>query len=151
GLAGTDLYVVNKGDQTPGGASGSVRPNYTGFHVNGNGKLHPINKSTVEVNPGSSPSQALITPDGKFLFGSDLFALPLNPAPPLPPSIPPFASLLEGFRIQPNGRLAQTPDTPRPTFSDTPLPPFVLGLQAHPTQQIIYAGFVAGNHLGVYT
>src|SRR5262249_18352563 len=34
GLAGNDLYVVNKGDQQPGQASGGSRPNYTGFHVN---------------------------------------------------------------------------------------------------------------------
>jgi 6-phosphogluconolactonase (cycloisomerase 2 family) len=151
GLAGNDLYVVNQGDQVPGQTSGGVRPNYTGFHVNGNGKLHPIANSTVEVNPGSSPSQALITPDGQFLFGSDLFSVRLDPPPPLPPFIPPFASALEGFRIQPNGRLAQVPGTPHTTFADTPLPPFVLGLHAHPTQRIIYAGFVAGNELGVYT
>ena len=92
------LYVVNKGDLEPGQTMGS-RPNYTGFRVNKNGHLSAIPHSTVEVAPGSHPTQALISPDGSLLFGVDLFTFPFPPPPGFPPFVPPFASALESFRI----------------------------------------------------
>src|SRR5262245_55196345 len=97
GQAGDDLYVVNQGDQQPGQTVGGTRPNYTGFHIKNNGRLEPIPNSTVEIDPGSNPSQALITPDNKFLFDANVFAVKLDPAPPLPSFIPPYASVLRGY------------------------------------------------------
>src|SRR5581483_4177909 len=32
-----------------------------------------------------------------------------------------------------------------------PIPPFILGLQVHPTRKIVYAGFVVASLLGTYT
>jgi DNA-binding beta-propeller fold protein YncE len=148
GLSGNKLYVVNKGDREPG-ESGGARPNYTGFRVNNNGKLIPIPKSTIQLPPGSHPTQALIAPSGNFLFGIDLFLVPFTPPPGFPPFIPPFASGLESFRIRPNGRLDRAPGTPQPA-PPAAGPPFLLGLQVHPKQPLLYVGFVVGNAVGTY-
>lgn len=136
--------VVNKGNLEPGQTVGAL-PNYTGFRVSGNGRLSPIPHSTVEVIPGSHPTQALISPDGKLLFGVDLFAFPFPPPPGFPPFVPPFASALESFRIRSNGRLVQGTGTPQGSPIPPPFPPFMLGLQVHPTQPLLYVGFVVGN------
>jgi 6-phosphogluconolactonase (cycloisomerase 2 family) len=153
GLSGNQLYVVNKGNVDPGQTPGpdAARPNYTGFRVAGNGHLSPIPHSTIEVAAGADPTQALISPDGNLLFGSDLFALPFPPPPGFPPFLPPFASALESFRIKPNGRLVQGPNTPQPAQIPPPFPPYILGLQVHPTERLLYVGFVAGNALGTYS
>jgi hypothetical protein len=149
GLSGNRLYVVNKGDQEPGGGGGNARPNYTGFRVAGNGRLRPIPRSTVEVPGGSNPTQALVSPGGHLLFGIDLFRSPFPPPPGFPPFLPPFASALESFRILPNGRLAQAPGTPQPAPPQVG-PPYMLGLQVHPKRPLLYVGFVVGNAIGTY-
>lgn len=153
GNAGDDsigkLYVVNKGDLEPGQTIG-VRPNYTGFRVNKNGHLSAIPQSTIEVAPGSHPTQALISPDGSLLFGVDVFTFPFPPPPGFPPFVPPFASALESFRIQTNGRLVQGTGTPQGSPIPPPFPPFMLGLQVHPTEPLLYVGFVVGNVMGTF-
>jgi 6-phosphogluconolactonase (cycloisomerase 2 family) len=150
GLAGDTLYVVNKGNLEPGQTAGAL-PNYTAFRVNGDGQLIHIPKSTIELPPGSHPTQALISPSGKLLFGIELFAVAFTPPPGFPPFVPPYASLLESFRIRPNGRLTQGANTPQGAPLPPPFPPFILGLQVHPKQPILYTGFVVGNSLGTYT
>jgi 6-phosphogluconolactonase (cycloisomerase 2 family) len=149
GLAGQQLYVVNKGDREPGQTGGSS-PNYTGFCVGGEGRLTPIPGSTITVRAGSHPTQALISPNGRLLFGIDLFNYPFTPPPGFPPFVPPFASALESFRILSNGRLAQGANTPQPSPLPPPAPPFVLGLQVHPTKPLLYAGFVIGGAMGTF-
>jgi 6-phosphogluconolactonase (cycloisomerase 2 family) len=146
GLTGRTLVVVNRGDQVPGQTAGRP-PNYTSFHVSGNGKLEKV--STVNAPPGSSPSQALITPDGEHVFGTNLFARPFPPPPGFPPFLPPFGSELVSLRITRDGRLTPAPGTPQ--GFPLPAPPFILGVGAHPTRNIVYTGFVAANQLGVYT
>ncbi len=150
GLAGNRLYVVNQGDQAPGQTTGSL-PNITAFKVGSNGALSKISGSRVQFPPGSSPAQALVSKDGKFLFGDNLFARPF-PAPGLPPFIPPFSSELESFRIGTDGKLTRAPGSPYGApFQPPATLPFLLGLQVHPTRNILYTGFVASNQLGVYT
>ena len=144
------LYVVNKGDQVPGQTTGGTNPNYTGFRVNKNGHLSAIPNSTVEVPGGSDPTQALISPDGKLLFGVELFRFPFTPPPGFPPFVPPFASALESFRIDRNGRLIQGTGTPQGSPIPPPFPPFMLGLQVHPTEPLLYVGFVVGNVVGTF-
>jgi DNA-binding beta-propeller fold protein YncE len=126
-------------------------PNHTTFRVNPNGKLIPIPFSTVVagvggMGPGSAtPSQALISPDGKLVFDANTFGTTIN-----------------SFVVQPNGRLNPaaahgTPASelgPAPPFGDLlPNPtgrPFVLGLAAHPYVPVFYAGFVFEGKAGVY-
>ena len=126
GLAGDKLYVVHKSVDSPG----DVLPNYTGFQVSTDGQLTPILVSTVEVPAASSPTQALISPDNSLLFGADFGS---------------GGKVLQSFGILSDGSLRQNAPLPLP---DSSAP---LGLQVHPTQQLLYVGFVSDNQLGVYS
>ena len=80
GLSDDDaLRVVNQ-DQDPD-HPGQFLPNYTSFRVSPQGQLTPVPNSTFSVDPGSSPSQALISPDGSLMFGADFLG---RPAPDVP-------------------------------------------------------------------
>lgn len=149
GLSGNRLYVVNKGNLEPGETGGAL-PNYTGFHVRPNGRLTPISGSTFEVLPGSHPTQALVAPGGRLLFGADLFAFAFPPPPGFPPFVPAYASALRSFEISSTGRLIQSPGSPQTHPLPPPNPPFMLGLQTHPTRPLLYVGFVIGGQLATF-
>ena len=95
------------------------------------------------IGPGNpTPSQALISPNGRLVFDADT-----------------FGTAIHSFRVATNGRLelAASHGTPASEFVPFPLlanpagRPFVLGLVAHPLQSIFYAGFVFEGRAGVYT
>lgn len=127
------LGVVNK-DQDPGNP-GQFLPNYTSFRVTSQGRLIPIPHSVITVDAGSSPSQALISPSGRLLFGADF-----------------MGGLVRSFHIAPSGRLvpADAVSPPAELFQPSGAPPFPLGLAAHPTHPLLYVGLVTINRLGVY-
>ncbi|HEV3163970.1 MAG TPA: beta-propeller fold lactonase family protein [Isosphaeraceae bacterium] len=133
GLAGNILCVVNK-DQDPG-HPGQFLPNYTSFRVTSQGKLIPVPFSTVFVDAGASPSQALTSPNGNLLFGADF-----------------MGGLLRSFVIADGGRLLARAALPLPAaeFADSGAPPFPLGLAVHPERPLLYVGFVTISRLGVY-
>ncbi len=133
GLDGNILCVVNK-DQDPD-HPGLFLPNYTTMYVTSQGRLIPIPRSTVSVDAGSSPSQALTAPGSRLLFGADF-----------------MGGLLRSFKIDGNGRLNVREAQPLPAaeFADTGAPPFPLGLALHPDRPLLYVGFVTINRLGVY-
>ena len=98
GLADDVLCVVNQDDDP--GHPGQYLPSYTSFKVSPKGKLTPISHSTLYVDAGSTPSQALISPSEKLLFGADflggiLRSIAINDkgqfrfrdAQPLPPAV----------------------------------------------------------------
>ena len=152
GLANNNtLVVVNKGDQDPGGEGGDERPNYTTFRVASDGKLTHVAGSTVEVDPGSSPSQALISRDGRFVFGDNFLTHPIDELfPGSSALIPPFGSELESFRVTSDRKLvrnAPAQRSPLPGLADQ----YILNMQIHPTRNIVYAAFVVSNKIGVYT
>jgi 6-phosphogluconolactonase (cycloisomerase 2 family) len=135
GLARHDsvLVVVNQ-DQDPG-HPGEVLPNYTSFHVSPRGQLTPVRNSTFFVDAGSSPSQALISPDGKITFGAEF-----------------LGGLLRTFRVAGNGRLTLGDVQPLPSdvFAGTGAPPLPLGLAVHPRHRLLYVDFVTISQVGVY-
>jgi 6-phosphogluconolactonase (cycloisomerase 2 family) len=135
GLAREDtvLVVVNQ-DQDPG-HPGQVLPNYTSFHVSPHGQLTPVRNSTFFVDAGSSPSQALISPDGKLTFGAEF-----------------LGGLLRTFRVAENGRLTLGDVQPLPSqvFAGTGAAPLPLGLAVHPRRRLIYVDFVTISQVGVY-
>ncbi len=135
GLAGDTLAVVNKNQDINQPAVASL-PNYTTFHVNGQGQLEDLADTTYYIDQGASPSQALISPNNKFVFGADF-----------------MGGLLRSFTIADNGSLSEHPPLPLPDaeFADTLTPRFPLGLDAHPKLPILYVGFVTINRMGVYT
>jgi uncharacterized protein (TIGR03000 family) len=58
------VYVAN---QAPKFASPTTKPNVTGFRLGRDGKLTPIEKSTVEFPADRGPAQVEFAPDGKTL------------------------------------------------------------------------------------
>ena len=133
GLTGDILCVVNK-DEDPD-HPGLFLPNYTSFRVTGQGQLIPISNSTVDDDLGSDPSQALLSPDGSLLFGADF-----------------LGGLLRTFQINSKGRLIpkDVQALPPAEFADTGAAPLPLGLAVHPTQPLLYVGFVTINRIGIY-
>jgi hypothetical protein len=134
GLSRDDVLCVVNQDQDPG-HPGRFLPDYTSFRVTGQGQLIPIPNSTFFVDAGSSPSQALVSPDGGVLFGAEF-----------------LGGLLRTFRIAGNGRLVGGLAQPLPPseFADTGAPPNPLGLAVHPSAPLLYVDFVTINRIGVY-
>jgi DNA-binding beta-propeller fold protein YncE len=141
-LQGGNLYVANK-NQDPDRPNNEL-PNYVGFRVVGE-RLELIPNSTITDGFTSSPASVLSSPvDERQLFavtfGIDVFGR--NPAPD---------SHLHSFRIGADGRLTEAPNSPQFLFGTGINPPIFLGLLAHPSQRILYVGFVAAGFVGVYT
>ena len=132
GLTGNRLYCVNK-NQDPGQAQTADGANYTVFTVNSDGSLSFIPGSTVTASKDASSSQALISRDGKFVYDAQE-----------------GTNLLRGFKIGTNGLLTDVPGSPLslPVVGGTQAAP--LGLATHPTQNLLYVGFVNVGRLGVY-
>lgn len=148
GLAGNLLAVVHMNDDELQDPRRSL-PNYTTFRVTPRGGLLPIPRSAVPVPNGSEPSQALLTRDGRLLFGAD-FAF----------SVPPGSGLtrldrgvLRSFLVQPSGRLrpVEAQALPESVFGTSPARRLPLGLFVHPKAPVLYVGFVSFNTLGVYS
>jgi 6-phosphogluconolactonase (cycloisomerase 2 family) len=138
-IRGDRLIVVNRGDEIQG-EPGSVAPNYTSFRIADDGALRKIPGSTLTLPIGLSPSQALFSPDGRFLFGDNFTPPPLLGVP--------LANTIDPFRLTPDGRLVPAPGGP---VGAPVSPPLLLGLAAHPDRRIVYAGLVGAGQVGVFT
>jgi 6-phosphogluconolactonase (cycloisomerase 2 family) len=79
-------YVANAGDG---------RSNYTGFTLNGGGRLRPLADSTVPLPDGSAPGDVLFNSTG-----TNLLAARVN------------TSLIDSFAVGSDGRLAAAPGSP---------------------------------------
>ena len=133
GLAKDTLVVANKA-LDPAQPNGKT-PNYASFKVSPDGQLAPIATSIVSVAPGTAPSQSLIPPNARFAFGSDF-----------------LGGTLQSFIVQPDGSLTQ--NLPQPVadapFVGSSAPHLALGLAAHPSRPVVYAGLVTINKVAVY-
>ena len=140
GIAGNKLYVSNRGDSTTANPAGTVVPNITGFRIGGNGALRAIRGTTVTFPTGTSPSQNLITPNGKLLF-SDVFGVPGGTAA--------GDNTLAPYQIEGNGalRLAPGGNVGTPDGSSS----LLLGAAFNPDRPIIYVGVAALNEVAVFT
>jgi 6-phosphogluconolactonase (cycloisomerase 2 family) len=137
GISGDRLYVSNRGDSAVG-HPGTVAPNITGFTIDDDGRLTPIPNSTVTFPVGTSPSQNLISRDGKLLF-ADIFAVPGSTAPE--------GNTIAPFQIQANGSLKLAPGGDVSAAGN----PLLLGADTHPNLPILYAGLTSTNQIGVFT
>ena len=138
GIAADKLYVSNRGDSAVG-HPGTVAPNITGFRIHHDGSLTAIPDSTVTFPVDTSPSQNLISPDGRFLF-ADIFAVPGSTAKQ--------GNTLAPFRIERDGGLELAPGG---NVGAPVNPPLLLGAAFNPNHRIIYAGLTAVNEVGVFT
>jgi 6-phosphogluconolactonase (cycloisomerase 2 family) len=138
GLSGDHLYVVNRGDALQGGDA-TVAANYTVFDVARDGALSPVPGSTITLPLSLSPAQALVSRDGRFVFG-DNFAIP--------GTTPPLAQTVDPFRIQADGTLRRAPGGPVAAAVN---PNVLLGTAVHPTLPIIYGGLTGANGIAVFS
>ena len=155
-VGGTRLYVVNRGDGTlpttvnPAGAVGTPgATNYTAFDIAPNGSLTQLSASTIVLADGTSPSQIIASASGQFLFGNDFFTPDATVVPPAP-IFPKARSILESFTLDPNNGFRLTPGTLAQLPVAFNAAPYLLGLQRHPTEAILYAGAVAVGQLSVW-
>jgi 6-phosphogluconolactonase (cycloisomerase 2 family) len=136
GLSGDTLVVVNKA-QDGIRKLDTVAPNYTTFKLQPDGSLKPTG-STVNAPPGNSPTQALISTDGKVVMSSE------------------EGGPLRAFVLSADGKLTQGPNSPQsppdsiyPAGFDPKLK-WALGLGVHPTQKIMYAQMATIGKMAVY-
>jgi DNA-binding beta-propeller fold protein YncE len=106
--------------------------------VQGDGSLQPTG-STIGAPAGNSPTQALISTDGKVVISSEEGG--------------PFRA----FALSADGKLTQGPNSPLsppasiyPANFDPKLK-WALGLGVHPKQKIMYAQMATINKMAVYT
>jgi 6-phosphogluconolactonase (cycloisomerase 2 family) len=109
-------YVANAGD---GGS------NYTGFTLNGGGRLRPLSASTVPLPDGSQPGDVLFNSTGTNLLGARI-----------------NTSLIDSFTVGGDGRLEAAPGSP---FAAQGAGPF--GSEFRPTNPSQV--FVSNAHNGV--
>ncbi len=156
-VGGNRLYVVNRGDGilptavNPAGAVGTPgATNYTAFDIAPDGSLTQLSASTIVLADGTSPSQIIASPSGEFLFGNDFFTPDATVVPPAP-ILPKARSIIETFTLDAGNGFRLTPgmQTQLPAAFDAA--PYVLGMQVHPTEPILYLGAVAAGQLKVWT
>ena len=124
GPAGPQMTVVNQADDPL--QTGGI-PNITSFLVNlASGVLTPVANSTITYATGTLPSQALVNPEGNFVFVLD-------------------SGLLFSYSVGSDGLLTQV------NSEKTVRGKIFLGEAAHPKQRAIYAGLPPVNQIGVYT
>jgi DNA-binding beta-propeller fold protein YncE len=128
------LTVVNK-DQDPAQNVNLIQPNYVTFRVWPNGQLTAIERSTVSVAYGSSPSQALIAARAPVVFGADF-----------------LGGLLQSFFLGADGRLRQNPPQALPdsVFTGQTAGHLPLGMRTHPNLRILYVDITLINEIAVY-
>ena len=142
GLSDDDILVVaNHGYDLgrPGFDPAVNLSTYATFRVNGRGQLIAVPGGTLPGGtvggigpPRPTPTQALVSRDGRLVFDANFFGLNVR-----------------SFQINPNGPLipvdSKPISPPAPAMMAIPL-----GLQVHPTLPILYNGFVVDKALGVF-
>ncbi|HYE54711.1 MAG TPA: beta-propeller fold lactonase family protein, partial [Chitinophagaceae bacterium] len=132
-IRGQYVYVVNK-SQDPLHPP-TQAPNYTVFTMDNDGKLTMVPNSTVATTPGSSPAQALVSRDDKFVFGADFLGFMVG------------AGTLRSFTVNnADGKITPVPGTPYAI----PGQGGALGLWQHPSANVLYVGFPLQAKVGVY-
>lgn len=127
------IYVVNKAQDSVHKIT--TKPNYTVFTIDYKGTLTPVPHSTIELSTGASPAQALVSNDGKFLFGADFLAFMLQPA----------QGTLRSFTIDSNGKLDAVAGTPQAIPMGG-----ALGLAQNPRDNTLYVGSPVTGQVDVY-
>lgn len=128
------VFVVNK-CHNPITATTEL-PKYVTLKLADDGKLTPVTDGTFITNGGTSPAQALLSNNNKFLFGSDFLGFSLNPV----------RGTLRSFIVSTSGKLVPSPNTP----VSIPGAGGALGLWQHPKDNTLYVGFPMQAKVGIY-
>jgi DNA-binding beta-propeller fold protein YncE len=149
GLSNSNVLVVANKDYDlgrPGFNPATRQGSYTSFRVNASGQLSQFPLSAIPAGPVGgvgphhpTPTQALISKDGRLAFDANFFGLEVK-----------SFRILPGGQLQPSSFL--TPPGPPLSLAGTNMLglPVPLGLQVHPTQPVLYVGFVLDKSFGVY-
>jgi 6-phosphogluconolactonase (cycloisomerase 2 family) len=135
GLRGDQIIIINQ-DLDPAQNVPGTLPSIVTRHVTEDGRIVKFpTDTTISLQVGSAPSQALTANDRPFVFDAEF-----------------LGGKLASYRLFANGRLLANPPQPLPASEavggTAPLP---LGLWANPDARQLYVGFVTVNKLGVYT
>ncbi len=133
GTSGKYVYVVNK-SQDPMKATMS-KPNYVTMTMDDAGRLTMTPGGKSETGMGTSPAQALVSNNKKFLFGADFLGFMQKPA----------VGTLRSYTID-DGMLTPVDGTPQ----TIPQKGGALGLWQHPSENVLYVGFPLAGKVGVY-
>jgi 6-phosphogluconolactonase (cycloisomerase 2 family) len=134
-VKGKYVFVVNK-SQDPLHPP-ARNPNYITFTMDHNGALTQVPNSVFETTAGTSPTQALVSGNRQFVFGTDFLGFQLTPP----------RGTLRSFTIDNSGKLAPVAGTPY----TIPGMGGALGLWQHPKANVLYVGFPLQAKVGVYT
>ncbi|MFT3836362.1 MAG: beta-propeller fold lactonase family protein [Myxococcaceae bacterium] len=137
------VVVANKA------CDGSTQPNYALLSLGADGRLAVFSTKQQRLPMGASPSIAYVTPGGHQLFGTEF----------LDQSRQDLARRwqIDAYAIDSQGSMTHAPNAPFavPQVKLSPLlgqpPSLALNLVAHPFQNLIYAGLVSQNRLGVFS
>ena len=124
------VYVVNKSQDPINNPTQA--PNYTVFSMDANGALTMVPSSTVATTPGSSPAQALVSRNEKFIFGADFLGFMVG------------AGTLRSFAVNETGQISPVTNQAIPGMGGA------LGLWQHPQADVLYVGFPLQAKLGIY-
>lgn len=129
------IFVVNK-SQNPL-QKVTMKPNYSTLMISADGKLSMVPGGKFETTEGTSPAQALVSRDQKFLFGVDFLGFMIDPP----------VGTLRSFIINNAGILTPAAGTPQALPGNTG---GALGLWQHPKDNTLYVGFPVASRIGVY-
>ena len=140
-IVGNLMYVANQASDK------LMAPDYVAMSIAADGSLALVpgfKPFTTAV--GASPSQVLVSPDKTHIFGADFLG------PLASPPINPIRSLV----LTSDGGIIRAPGDPYAVpASAAPGPPqgnsLALGLAAHPTENLLYVGFVIFDDVGVFS
>lgn len=124
------VFVVNKSQDPINNPT--QPPNYTVFRIDDNGTLTMVQNSTVQTTPGLSPAQALVSNNGRLMFGADFLGFMVG------------AGTLRSFLVTEAGQLSPITNKAIPGMGGA------LGLWQHPQADVLYVGFPLQAKLGIY-
>ncbi len=138
GLVRNTLVVANKAQDGIRDLT-TEKPTYTTFRMESDGRLTPVPNSTVESEPGASPTDAYVPPNGTVAFSTE------------------ESGPLRSFAVDDNGVLKQSDDSPKQIDGDVfpdgfdEKKKFALGVVAHPARKLLYISMPTVPALAVYS
>jgi hypothetical protein len=152
GVRGDQLVIINQNQNqaNPASVNGKT-PNIVTRHITLEGGLvELLDDTSLALPQGSSPSQALTTNTGAFVFDPE-FAPPAQA-----PANPPFpVGTLASYRLSPTGKLTPTSGNPPAAFDSTAAPGVLtaspLGSWASPVARELYVGVTGQSALAAFT
>jgi hypothetical protein len=156
-ISGDYLLVANRNEDPHqlDELRGAAFANYASFRIEDGGQLTFISK--IELEDGQKNTQVLVSSvNDRIVFGND-FQVDVDfdgdgPRSTLFSLEPAVRGQINTFWLNDDGTLEQADRTDLPeTVDPAPdVPTVPLGIWDHPTKNLLYAGFVTRNQLGVF-